>query len=230
MLRPLVIAHRGGGALKTENSLPAFENAVRLGADGLECDVQCTSDGEVVVFHDETLDRLCGKQGRLRDFTFRDLRKHFRLPGGEVIPHLEEFCEVAAAGSALVFVEIKDFGAVDKVKRLLPRHLPAEQCVVGSFCKKTTHRLLGNPHGRVLQLVSDSDDFLSPDWLNDSQMVGLPASAVSDGAVRFLQREMHREVWTWTLNETSEIQRAMALGVEGIITDRPDLALELRKG
>jgi glycerophosphoryl diester phosphodiesterase len=229
MPRSLIIAHRGGAALKTENSLPAFENAVRLGADGVECDVQCTSDGEVVVFHDETLDRLCGEPGCLRDITFRDLRKNFRLPGGEVIPHFEEFCEVAAAGNAMVFVEIKDFAAVDKVKRLLPRHLPPEQCVVGSFCMQTTRCLLENPHGRVLQLVRHSDNFFTPELINDCEVVGLPSGAVSEESVRFLQRELHREVWAWTLNEASEIRQALVLGVDGIITDRPDLALQLRK-
>ena len=108
-LTDVYIAHRGlfDNVSMPENSVPAFENAAKHGF-GIETDVQCTKDGVLVVFHDDTLKRMTGQEGRLRDYTFEELRK-FRLLNTEcVIPTFEEFLK-AANGVNLV-VEIKTHG------------------------------------------------------------------------------------------------------------------------
>src|SRR6476661_5674223 len=73
--RPLVFAHRGGAALAPENTLAAFEHAAALGADGIELDVRASSDGHVVVHHDETLERTTALRGRLRARTADELAR-----------------------------------------------------------------------------------------------------------------------------------------------------------
>src|SRR5580765_2674294 len=73
--RPLVFAHRGGGALAPENSMEAFDNGLALGADGLELDVHLSRDGAVVVHHDRTLDRTTALRGPIADRTADELRR-----------------------------------------------------------------------------------------------------------------------------------------------------------
>ena len=88
-----VIAHRGASVEEKENTLPAFERAIELGADYVELDVQASSDGGLVVFHDLRLDRLTPARGTLRTRPLAELR-------ALEIPTLEEVLELTAAGSA----------------------------------------------------------------------------------------------------------------------------------
>jgi len=110
--RPLVFAHRGAKRVAPENTLPAFEAAIRLGADGVELDVQYSSDGKLVVFHDLDLDKTSNGKGRLTSRTFDDLRK---LDAGSYfgpqfhgtrIPTLDEVLDLAK-GKLLVNIELK---------------------------------------------------------------------------------------------------------------------------
>ena len=71
----LVWAHRGASGIMPENTLPAFEKAVELGADGVELDIQMTADGEIVVIHDEMVDRTSDGKGWVKEYTLEDLRK-----------------------------------------------------------------------------------------------------------------------------------------------------------
>ncbi|HDH09983.1 MAG TPA: glycerophosphodiester phosphodiesterase, partial [Chloroflexi bacterium] len=89
--RPLVMAHRGAG-LAPENTLVAFQKALDLGADVLELDVHATKDGEIVVIHDETVDRTTDGRGAVKDFTLEELKRldagyHFTPDGGVTYPY-----------------------------------------------------------------------------------------------------------------------------------------------
>ena len=72
---PLIWGHRGASGHAPENTLPAFKMAADMGADGVELDIQMTRDGEIVVCHDETIDRTSSGKGWLKDFTFDELRR-----------------------------------------------------------------------------------------------------------------------------------------------------------
>ena len=72
---PLIWGHRGASGYAPENTLPAFKMAADMGADGVELDIQMTKDGEIVVCHDETIDRTSSGKGWLKDFTFDELRR-----------------------------------------------------------------------------------------------------------------------------------------------------------
>jgi glycerophosphoryl diester phosphodiesterase len=108
---PLVIAHRGASALCTENTAAAFERAARDGADGVELDVLTCASGEVVVFHDDDLQRLAGRPERVAGLSLRQLRR-VALPGQTSIPTLEEAFE-ACGPRLLVNVELKSGGLLD---------------------------------------------------------------------------------------------------------------------
>jgi len=117
MSRPLLIAHRGASRIAPENTLPAFALALEMGADGIECDVQLSRDGHVVVIHDETLERTTDGRGRVADRTLEELRRldaSFRSPqwpkahGSKVpIPTLEEVLAFLAPMPKILCIELK---------------------------------------------------------------------------------------------------------------------------
>ena len=112
MLPPLIFAHRGAMAYRPQNTLPAFELAWSMGAHGVELDVQCTRDGEVVVFHDDTLDKLTHGTGRVRDYDAAklitlDAGAHFSVAyAGEHIPTLVQVLRARPLGR-WVNIELK---------------------------------------------------------------------------------------------------------------------------
>ena len=112
MLPPLIFAHRGAMAYRPQNTLPAFELAWSMGAHGVELDVQCTRDGEVVVFHDDTLDKLTNGTERVRDYDATELMSldagtHFSAKyAGERIPTLAQVLRARPLGR-WVNIELK---------------------------------------------------------------------------------------------------------------------------
>ena len=103
---PQLIAHRGGTVAAPENTLAAFENAIRQGADWLEFDVQRTSDGVLVVFHDETVDRTTDGSGRLTDLTFEQVRA-LDAGNGERVPTFDEVISLARSAEVGIMPEAK---------------------------------------------------------------------------------------------------------------------------
>lgn len=109
-----VYAHRGYSGRYPENTMLAFREAVKTGCDGIELDVQLTKDGQVVVFHDETLERVTGVKGNVRDFTLEELKKFDAdqiwsgIHGFEPIPTFEEYCAWAQEQDLITNAEIKN--------------------------------------------------------------------------------------------------------------------------
>lgn len=131
-------AHRGlhdGNRKVAENSLEAFRLAVQEGY-GIELDVQPTRDGKLVVFHDDSLKRLCGRDARIRDLTWEELKAH-PLPEGSPIPLLSQVLELVA-GKVPLIVEIKHYGNPRENARLT---LQALQAYRGPFCVESFHPL-----------------------------------------------------------------------------------------
>ena len=108
----LVWAHRGASGVMPENTLPAFEKAVELGADGVELDIQMTADGEIVVIHDEMVDRTSDGKGWVKDYTLEQLQKldvsygHKEL-GHVSIPTMREVFELLKPTDLTINIELK---------------------------------------------------------------------------------------------------------------------------
>ncbi|ASJ10086.1 glycerophosphodiester phosphodiesterase [Thermococcus sp. P6] len=126
----IVLGHRGYSSKYPEDSLLAFRKAIEAGADGIELDVWLTRDGEVVVMHDETIDRTSDMTGRQKDMTLKEL-KGADLGMGERIPTLEEVFRVLPEG-VLVNVELKDPDAVGRVVEIVAENNPG-RVMVSSF-------------------------------------------------------------------------------------------------
>jgi glycerophosphoryl diester phosphodiesterase len=212
----LVIAHRGASAVEKENTLPAFERAIELGADYIELDVQASSDGALVVFHDLLLDRLTPLRGPLRTRPLQALREHD-------IPTLEEVLELAS-GRIGVMVEIKSpwlYRRHDIVGQSL--RLLNGDAVVLSFSRRAileTRRL--RPDLRTMQHVGFGVPI--------RRAAGAWAAGFCDDRVttRGLTRArvLGLETAVFTVNDEDRMRELLDLGVMGIFTDVPDRALE----
>ncbi|MBR0136398.1 MAG: glycerophosphodiester phosphodiesterase, partial [Clostridia bacterium] len=127
-MKTRILGHRGAAAYAPENTMPAFEMALEQGADGLELDVHLSKDGELVIMHDERVDRTTNAHGFIKDFTLEELKALDASYGKEgfanaVVPTLREVYELVRGTDKMINVEIKtdiiDYpGIVDKVLKM----------------------------------------------------------------------------------------------------------------
>ena len=142
---PLAFAHRGGAAHAPENSWRAFEHAVGLGYGYLETDVQATSDGVLIAFHDRTLDRITGQPGRVCRLTLKQIAGA-RIGGTEPIPVLEDVLGVWP--DVRFNIDVKDAPAIAPLARVLRRTNAWDRVCVVSFSAsrlRATRRALDRP-------------------------------------------------------------------------------------
>ncbi|HET7248178.1 MAG TPA: glycerophosphodiester phosphodiesterase family protein [Streptosporangiaceae bacterium] len=142
---PLAFAHRGGAAHAPENSWRAFEHAVGLGYRYLETDLQATSDGVLVAFHDKTLTRVCGLDGRVRRLSYAELSAA-RINGTEPIPMLEDL--LTAWPDIRFNLDVKGVSAIAPLPEVLRRTNAWDRVCVVSFSAsrlRATRRALGRP-------------------------------------------------------------------------------------
>jgi len=238
---PLNFAHRGASAEAPQNTLPAFMLAIDLGADGIEFDVQLSKDGQPVVIHDFVVDTTTDGRGRVRDKTLAELkeldagRRFAPLFAGERIPTLDQVLD--AVGSRLLLnVELKTPGASDNglaaavIDRLARRGL-LERAVLSSFNPLAVWRARRlNPHVATGMLYAESlPFFLRRPWL---RRVVRPSALhphhtlVDEAYVRWARKQGYR-VNVWTADDPGDMWRLVRAGVDTIITNRPDLLLEV---
>lgn len=240
--RPWLIAHRGANAEAPENTVAAFDAAMGHGVDGLEFDVQITGDGVPVIFHDDTLKRMTGEKGSIPDYPheavagFETGARYCGKWRADAIPDLEAVL-AAYAGRAVLMIELKAVGragnAADRKNRLARRFV---ECI---------ERRVDNTRRKNLFILSFDADILeavrqrAPDLkliLNIKKPFAAPAPA-RDAKSRFygygvplqrLSREFVRAchnagqmVMTYSCNSETEIDRALAMEVDALLTDDP---------
>ena len=251
--RPLVMAHRGGRALWPENTLYAFERAVGLCVDVLEMDIHTTADGVPVVMHDDTVDRTTDGSGPIHDFTLEELKgldagydwssddgQTFPYRGqGITVPTLEEV--FAAFPDVPLNIEIKqeEPSMVAPFCQLIRDHDLADQVLVASFHQETIDEFralcpevaTSTGTSETVTLFVLSRIFLEATYGAPAETAQVPEyrSGLHVLAPRFIDAAHSRnlEVHAWTINDEDDMQRMIALGVDGIITDYPDRLLAL---
>ncbi len=237
---PVVIAHRGDSAHAPENTLAAFRQAAEKGADAIEFDVKLSADSEVIVLHDQTVDRTTDGHGDVRHLplaALRDLDAGARFDprfAGERIPTLEEVFE--GVGTRLhMNIELTNYATpgdalVEKVAALVRKHAMQERVLFSSFfpgnLRKAARLLPEVPRGQLA-------------WRG---WMGWPARAflwrgqfalhpyltdVTPGLVARLHQAGKR-VFVWTVNAEADMNHLLRLGVDGLFTDDPALLLRLR--
>ena len=241
---PLNIGHRGGMGLAPENTLAAFRAGLAAGADGVELDVQRTADGQLVVFHDDDLRRIARVSGRVTTSTLEQLReldagRYFGVQfAGEPIPTLEQAIAFLPA-PAVINIEakrntVRSDGLEEEIADAIARHNLFERCVVSSFNPFILWRLGRRDRRIPLGLLYSPDMRLGLGRGWPRRLLSLRAlhprhDLVTAGLVR-LARGLGLQVNTWTVNEVAEMRRLIDLGVDAIITDRPDLLRAVLEG
>ncbi|MDR0285669.1 MAG: glycerophosphodiester phosphodiesterase [Propionibacteriaceae bacterium] len=236
-----VFAHRGASGYAPENTLAAFRLASDLGADGVELDVQLSKDGEVVVLHDETVDRTTNGTGWVKDLTLRELQALDASLGNETypgatIPTLDEVFDALADSPLTINIEIKDSrvaypGLAEKVLAMIDERDWEYRVTISSFNHMTLAHI--RQIGSLVYTGVLFDDILFEPWNYAHQLwaTALHPPLEYVDSVANLLREAHNsllEINVWTVNEVADIDRMLTRRVDGIITNYPDRALERR--
>jgi glycerophosphoryl diester phosphodiesterase len=238
---PLLIAHRGGGALRPEETLAAFENAAVLGADILELDVHSTSDGTIVCLHDATVDRTTNGTGPVHALTLKEVKEldagyDFTTDGGATFPSRGQGVTVPTLAEVLDAhpqawwsIEIKQSSPsiVDEVLEVLGAKGAASRAVVVAFSdaivqevrQKRPDVLTGMGLGEMLALSSLTDES-ERDYQAPTRLVQPPASSVNAESVARAKR-LGLRLHAWTVNDREEMERLLDLGTHGIMSDDP---------
>jgi len=231
---PIPFAHRGGTSAAPENTLPAFEHAVSLGYRYLETDVHLTADGVLVAFHDTDLTRTCGVARFIADLTSDEISE-LRVDGRERIPLMSELFE--RFPGVRFNIDCKSDAAVSPLVDLVRAHGALDRICVGSFSHARLSKLRGLLGSSLLTCMSPHEvgplriagrlGGTAPRVAQVPVRVGRPAGprGVTIVTPRFI-RAAHRSrtpVHVWTIDEPTEMRRLLDLGVDGIMTDRPEV-------
>jgi glycerophosphoryl diester phosphodiesterase len=232
-MMPKIIAHRGTSALAPENTMAAFALALEQGADGIELDAMLCRDGQVVVIHDDTLDRTTNGAGPVPEHTVEEL-KALDAGDGEGIPTLAEVFE-RFGGRLLINVELKNYSSIfDRlplaVAALVRQFDLAESVLVSSFNPFNLPRIRRQlPEMRRGLLTQPGK---AKDWVwRLFRFDALHPHA--DDVDKVLVSALHargRDVNVWTVDDPDEIIRLADLGVDAIITNDPARTREVLEG
>ncbi|MFX0556451.1 glycerophosphodiester phosphodiesterase [Maribacter sp. CXY002] len=226
MKEPLIIGHRGAMGHETENTLASIQKAMDLGVDMIEIDVFKIKSGEIVVFHDETVDRLTNGLGKIEEYTIYDL-KQLILDGGHKIPLLEDVLKLIDNKVALN-IELKGANTSDKVNFIMDNfikehHWSPENFIISSFNWDELREMRRiNPTVRIAVLTDENPVETIP------VAKELNAEAINPYFMRLnLEvaneiREAGFKIYTWTVNEPQDIIAMKRIGVDGIITNYPE--------
>ncbi len=231
---PIPFAHRGGTSSAPENTLAAFEHAVELGYRYLETDVHLTVDGVLVAFHDADLERTCGVAVTIAECTWAELTE-LRVDGREPIPSMIELLDAFPA--ARFNIDCKSDAAAPALVGLVrDRELLSRVCI-GSFSHARITKLRSLLGRALLTCMSPRETTrlrITGRVSGDAQRVAQVPVTVSRSGVgrhitlvneRFVAAAQRRSggVHVWTIDDPDEMHRLLELGVDGIMTDHPDV-------
>lgn len=234
-----VWAHRGAAGSAPENTLAAFELAIAHGADGVEFDVQLTEDAQIVVIHDESVDRTTNGTGAVLGYTLAELQRldasaGFPDFGGAQIPTLRQVLELLAPTKLELNIELKNSevpypGLEEAVLAMVAEFDLADRVVFSTFNHHSLRKLL--KLGTTSEVAMLYTDPLFKPWRYAARLgVGAihpPARLVS----RRLVDRTHAAglaVRPWVANSEASLRRLFDLGVEALFTDHPELAVAIR--
>ena len=222
----LKIGHRGAKGYELENTFVSFQKALDMQVDGIELDVHLSVDGEIIVIHDESIDRTTNGKGFVNALSLREL-KAFRIDGKHEIPTLAAVFDLVNQ-DCFINIELKSYEATEKVVSLIEKYVTKKGWKYDSF-------LISSFDWNALQQVA---------FLNDKIPIGVLTETDLDLALAFAKfiqaksihphfhllteentakmQEKGLQVFPWTINELEDIQKIKTFNVNGIITDFPN--------
>ncbi len=251
--RPLVMAHRGGAGLWPENTMHSFERAVDLGVDVLETEIHSTADNILVLMHDSTVDRTTNGSGPISAFTLEELKtldagynwsadcgQTFPFRGsGITVPTLEEVftalptvrinIDIKQEKPSLVASLCETIRTFDMVDRVMVASFSAK--VLKAFRRVCPEVATSAGTGEVALFYVMNLVFLGRVYRSPFQAFQIPeySSGLRVLTKKFVKTAhgLNLAVHVWTVNETTDMQRLLDLGVDGIVTDYPDRLISL---
>ena len=224
--RPLVIGHRGAMGHETENTLASVQKAMDLGVDMIEIDVFKIKSGELVVFHDQTLDRLSEAEGDSEALGLEELQA-IRLEGGHQIPELYQVLDLIDDKVALN-IELKGGGTALGVNNLVEEYIREKGWTPGNFL------ISSFKWDELKAMRAENESIQLAVLIGEDPLKAIPvakelrAVAINPHFSTLDQEnvaQIHGEglkIFPWTVNEPADIQRMKELGVDGIITNFPE--------
>ncbi|OXB08921.1 glycerophosphodiester phosphodiesterase [Flavobacterium plurextorum] len=222
----LKIAHRGAKAYEPENTLQAFQKALDLNSDGIELDVHLSSDEQIILIHDETIDRTTNGKGLVNTFSLSEL-KSFLIDGKYQIPTLKEVFDLVDK-KCFINIELKGLGTPIKVVQLIEEYISDKNW-------NYNHFIISSFDWNMLEETSN---------LNPKIPIGVLTEENLDTALAFAEKikakAIHPDfnllnienvseiqekgflVLPWTVNHEEDIQKVKSYKVNGIISDNPD--------
>ncbi|UCD73282.1 MAG: glycerophosphodiester phosphodiesterase, partial [Candidatus Bathyarchaeota archaeon] len=222
----ITTGHRGAAAIEPENTLRGIRRAIEIGVDQIEIDIHLTKDGELVVIHDETVDRTTNGHGRIRDLTFEEIRG-LDAGKGELVPTLQEVIDLTR-DQVILQVELKGLGVEHKAVETVEEADIIDHVVFSSFrhpALKTVKKLNHNIATGVLfvcrpinpvQLALDAEagaihpnvSFVDEDLVHNAHALGLLVRA-------------------WNSDDEEEMRRLIGTGIDALGSNRPDLLVKV---
>jgi len=229
-MKPKIIAHRGASAHAPENTMTAFQLALDLGIDGVELDVMLSRDGQVVVIHDDTVDRTTDGTGNVRDLTLAELKK-LDAGEGEQVPTLVEVFE-RFGGRFLINIELKNYTSIFdqlpiEVAKLVESFDLVDSLLISSFNPFNIPRFRRRIPDATLGLITLPGKAKNWIWRLFRYDALHPHFDDVDKVLVSALHARNRQINVWTPDEPEEIQRLAGLGVDGIITNYPQRSLEV---
>ena len=228
---PIAFAHRGGASDAPENTMPAFQRAIDLGYIYLETDVHATKDGVLLAFHDDDLSRTCGRPGLISELNYAEI-KDARVRGTEPIPLLEDL--IVAWPHAHLNIDCKSDQALLPLADRLARGDIFDRVCIGSFSDKRLNRLRDQFGERLCTSMGPRDvtKLRLGSWVHRSgsfENIRAAQVPVSQGPLTIVDKSFIQaahnadiQVHVWTIDEPDEMIRLLDLGVDGIMTDKPE--------
>ena len=222
-------AHRNGGP--GENTMSAFEAAIDMGYRYIETDVHATADGVLVAFHDDTLDRVTDRTGVIGELPWSEVRKA-RVGGSETLPLLEDL--LGLWPEVRVNIDPKHDAAVEPLIEVIRRTGAIDRVCIGAFSDRRLARIRAELGPRICQsmgprqvarLLAASRGLWSGRFTAACVQVPVRRGVVPLVTERFLRAAHQRglKVHVWTVNDADEMRGLLDLGVDGIMTDAPDV-------
>ena len=216
-----ITGHRGAADLAPENTIAAFETAIGHGVDAVEFDVRATADDELVVIHDDSVDRTTDGTGRVDSLPLSELRA-LDAGDGQSVPTLAEVLDFLADEDVGLRIELKERGVGGRVIEAVTERGLEARTTITSFDFEALEEVAGGPVRVGVIAPEPTDEVLEVvDRLGAAALFvsvdAVDADAVEAAASRAI------ELGVWTVNDEAGVDRAVSVGVDSITTDRPDM-------
>ena len=224
--KPQVIGHRGAMGHETENTIASIKKAMDFGVDMIEIDVFKIASGEIVVFHDDQVERLTDGSGNIEDYSLEEMNQ-LTLVGGHKIPLLQEVLDLMDNRTALN-IELKGAdtaGTVDKIlnDNIHEKGWALENILISSFNWDELRQMRLNNEAIDIAILTEDDPLEAIPIAQELNAVAINPNYKTLTKENTAQiQEKGFKLFTWTVNEPDEIERLKNIGVDGIISDYPE--------